>query len=115
MSQQLDNHCQLLDRDDVVQFLAELMTATQGATTPPAFQRAVQAYCEELRPWVLPADVPPTPRAVFSLFEECTMDEETDAIQVRFSPEGAVFFRAWQRQRGIMAATGRVNDPGWSQ
>jgi hypothetical protein len=115
MSQQPDEQYSMSDRDHVVQFLAELMTATQGATTPPAFQRAVQAYCEELRPWVLPADVPSTPRAVFALFEECTIDEETDAIQVRFSPEGAVFFRAWRRQRGIMEATGGVNDPGWSQ
>src|SRR5262245_61442566 len=115
MSQQPDDQGPVPDRDHVVQFLSELMTATQGATTPPAFQRAVQAYCEELRPWVLPADVPPTPRAVFSLFEECTIDEDTDAIQVRFSPEGAALFRAWRRQRGIMEAAGRMSDPGWLQ
>jgi hypothetical protein len=114
MSQYLNDLFPVLSHDFVLPFLAELMNQTQTATTPEAFQHAVQTYCDELRPWVLPGDVPPTPRAVFSLYEECTIREDTDEILVRFSPEGAAFFRAWLRRQGVMEATAQAKGDGWS-
>src|SRR5262245_10016524 len=102
MEKQMDDTLPSVNREQVLQILAGLMREHHSAATPNAFQQAVQHYCDELRPWVLPADVPHTPRAVFSLFDECTINEDPDGIRVRFSPEGAAFFRAWLRQRGIM-------------
>ncbi len=105
---------QALYRELVLQFLAELMTATAEAPTPAAFHAAVQAYCEELRPWLAPADAPAEARSVFPLFAECTLDEERDLVTVRLSPEGEAFFRAWVRRRAILLGVGMVMDPGGS-
>src|SRR5260221_9505064 len=109
---QTDGDCPMSHRDHVLQFLAELMNVTHTASTPEAFQEAVQAYCDDLREWVLPTDVPPTPRAVFSLFDECTITEDPNDIIVRLSPEGAAFFRAWLRRQGGMEATAQAMDDG---
>ena len=114
MSQHMNELFPLLSRHFVLEFLAELMSLTQTTTTPKAFQHAVQTYCVELRPWVLPSDLPHTPRAVFSLYEECMIDEDADEISVRFSPEGAAFFRAWLRRHGVMKAAAQAIGDGWS-
>jgi len=100
-------------RDLLLEFLAELMNVTHTAATPEAFQRAVQAYCDDLRPWVLPADAPHTARASFSLFAEYHNSEGADAFTVRLSPEGAAFFRAWLRRHGVMENTARTLEPDW--
>src|SRR5262245_31403515 len=98
-------------RDLVLQFLAELLSATYAAATPETFQSTFQAYFDELRPWLLPADVPSTPRPVFPLFDEFTMDETSDVTSVRLSPEGEAFFRAWVRRQAVLAETGLTTDP----
>src|SRR5262245_23474065 len=46
-----------LYQDLVAQFLAELMVVTQDEPTPEAFQRATQAYCDALRPWLEPGGI----------------------------------------------------------
>jgi hypothetical protein len=102
-----------LYRDFVLQFLAELMNLTQTATAPDAFQRALQSYCDDLRPWVSPADAPHVTHPIFALFDECTISKNTDEITVHFSPEGEVLFRSWLRRRGVMEETARAMDPGW--
>jgi len=112
MSQQNDL-LHLLYRDFVLQFLAELMNRTQLDVAPEAFQRTVQTYCDELRPWVLPSDVPHMPHTVFSLCEECTINADTDEIIVRFSPEGAAFFHAWLRRQEVMEAAAQATGDGW--
>jgi hypothetical protein len=61
-----------LYQDLVTEFLAELMLATQDEPTQDAFQRATQAYCDSLRPWLEPGDCPTPARAVFPLFEDYT-------------------------------------------
>ena len=76
----------------VVQFLAELMTATTAVPTPEAFQHAAQAFCDALAPWLDPADGPARPRTVFPVLEDCTFDDEAERISVRFSPEGEALF-----------------------
>jgi hypothetical protein len=98
---------------DLLDFLVELMNETHTAATPDAFQRAVQAYCDALHPWVLPADIPLNPRASFSLFATYQANDGVDAFTVQLSPEGAAFFRAWLRRHGISGETARAGDPGW--
>jgi hypothetical protein len=115
MVKQLQDSFPSIYRDHVIEFLAELMNATHTATTPDAFQRAVQAYCDDLRPWMVPEDMPSTPRANFSLFAECTINEDTEGITVQLSPEGEAFFRAWIRRQAVMAETGSLVNPGWKQ
>jgi hypothetical protein len=101
MSMHTDDAFHSLYRELLLHFLADLMTATDTAATPEAFGRAVQAYFEDLRPWVCPAAAPSTPRAVFPLFADCTMHEDTEVTAVRLSPEGEAFFRAWVRRQTV--------------
>jgi len=89
------------------------MNETHTAATPAAFQCAVQAYCDGLRPWVLPSDIPSTPRASFSLFAAYQAGDGADAFAVELSSEGAAFFRAWLRRYGISEEIARAGDPGW--
>jgi hypothetical protein len=86
----------------LLEFLAELLNATHTADTPDAFPHAVQRFCEELRPWLMPGDMPPKPRAVFALLAECTMEEATDLLTVQLSPEGEALFRAWVRRQAVL-------------
>jgi len=52
-------------QDLVVQFLADLMSATTNVPIRHAFQHAAQAFCYALQPWRDPADGPACPRGVF--------------------------------------------------
>jgi hypothetical protein len=103
-----------LYRDLLTQFLAELMLATHDEPTQEAFQRATQAYCDALRPWLEPRDCPTRPREVFSLFEDYAFDDDTDQIAVRLSPEGYAVFRAWLRRQGDLVRAGAYPHKGWS-
>jgi hypothetical protein len=103
-----------LYQDLVAEFLAELMVVTQEEPTPEAFQRATQAYCDALRPWLEPGDCPIPPRQVFSLLEDCAGDDDVDRIAVRLSPEGYAFFRAWLRRQSELVRAGAYPHKGWS-
>jgi hypothetical protein len=103
-----------LYRDLVIQFLAELMVATQAEPTQDAFQRATQAYCDSLRPWLEPGDCPTPARTVFPLLEDYTCHEDTDQIAVRLSPEGYAFFRAWLRRQRDFVRAGACPHKGWA-
>jgi hypothetical protein len=103
-----------LYQDLVTEFLAELMLATQGELTQNAFQRATQAYCDSLRPWLEPGDCPTPARAVFRLFEDYTFDDHAEQITVRLSPEGYAFFRAWLRRQSDLVRAGAYPHKGWS-
>jgi hypothetical protein len=103
-----------LYRDLVTQFLAELMLATQEEPTPEAFQRATQAYCDSLRPWLEPADCSTPARQVFPLFEDYAFDDDAEQITVRLSPEGYAFFRAWLRRQRDLVRAGAYPHKGWS-
>ena len=81
-------------------FLAELMGRTMDITDEVAYQREVQAFLDELKPWVYPGDCP-DPRPEFTVFSRLEMDEYTDTVSVVFTPEGRAFFRAWMRRQGI--------------
>lgn len=115
MPKPIDNPSLLRYREHVLQFLSELMNATETGVTAGAFQHAVQAYCDDLRPWLTPTDAPHSPRVSFSLFDEYAINENTNVITIRLSPEGEAFFHAWMRRQMVMAKTGQSVDPGWLQ
>lgn len=110
-----DEQFRALYSDLVLEFMAELMTVTQGATTDTAFQRALQGYVEELRPWLTEQDAPSTPRPAFSLFTSCEVTEHGETVNVMLSPEGEAVFRAWVRRQAVASATARGQDSGWEQ
>jgi hypothetical protein len=87
-----------------VQFVAELFQRTSDAPTAEAHAAALQAFCDELFPWVTPDEQPRSPRPVFTLFEDLRIDED-EIVWVSFTPEGLALFRAWLRRRGV--------DPVW--
>ena len=113
MTTPLNSSFQTMDRELLLEFLAELFNATRRMDTPGAFQRVVQTFCDELRPWLTPMDVPPELRAVFSLFEDCSIDEDTDITTVLLSPEGKAFFRAWVGRQAVQTETGRLCGLHW--
>jgi hypothetical protein len=101
-------------RDLVVQFLAEIMQETIEVKGQEAFQQALQNYCDRLRPWLLPNDGPPNPRAVFSLLEDCAFDDTNENVTVVLSPEAQAFFRAWLRRNQIWSDAGLHTAHAWS-
>jgi len=86
------------NRELKLQFLAELMLATQDASTPEAFQQATQAYFDALFPWLDPHEYPTVGKANFPVFANCDIDEVTDFATVQLSPESEAFFHAWLRR-----------------
>jgi hypothetical protein len=94
----------------VLRFVAEVMKRTLDAPTPEAFAQGVQAYCDELRPWLDPEDYPLSSQEQFTLLDYCEIDEAED-VWVRLSPEGYVFFRAWLRRKALL---GLADEPGWN-
>ncbi len=100
-------------RDLIVRFLAELMQVTGNPKNQEAFQAALQAYCDSLRPWLDTDDGPPNPRAVFSLLEDCTFDETGENITVVLSPEAEALFRAWLRRNKIWSDAGLNTAHAW--
>ena len=84
----------------VCRFMAELLERTMDIADDDVHRQAVQAFCEELKPWVQPGDCP-DPRPEFTVFSRIDMDEKSDTISVSFTPEGLAFFRAWMRRQGL--------------
>lgn len=101
-------------RDLVVQFLAEIMQETLEVKDPQAFQQALQQYCDQLRPWLLPSDGPANPRAVFSLLEDCAFDDTREHVTVVLSPEAQALFHAWLRRNQIGNDAGLHTAHAWS-
>ena len=77
------------------------------------FQAALQTYCDSLQPWLDPGDVPPHPRAVFSLLEDCSFDATGDHIAVVLSPEAEALFSAWLRRHKIWSEAGLNTAHAW--
>jgi len=82
----------------VMRFFAELIDRTRGITDNDAYQRAAQAFVDELVPWF----PPDAPRKVKSrLFDHLDLDERTGIVSVEFSAAGRVCFRAWCNRQGL--------------
>jgi hypothetical protein len=84
----------------VRRFVAELLRHTMDIADEAAYQRELQAFLDELNPWVDPGDCPAL-RAAFTMFAQLEMDDLTETVSVAFTPEGLAFFRAWLRRQGI--------------
>jgi hypothetical protein len=104
-----------LYQDLVTRFLAELMRAIRDEPTQDAFQRATQAYCDNLRPWLEPGDCSTPARDKFPLFESYTCNDDTEQITVRLSPEGYALFRAGLRRQRDLVRAGAYPRQGWSK
>jgi hypothetical protein len=89
----------------VMQFVAALLQRTLDCPTVEAHQHALQGFLDEITPWISPADLPTLVPQPFVLFDHLAFtpngDGDDEDVQVALSPEGAVVFRAWLRQRGL--------------
>ena len=85
-----------------LEFVVELMQVTQEATSPTAFQQALQGYVDELRPWLQDREVPIAAHETFSLFVPCEDRESDDVLSVHFTPGGEALFRAWVRRQAVV-------------
>jgi hypothetical protein len=89
----------------VMHFIGDLLQRTMDAPTAAAHQQALQAFLEDLSPWVLPYELPTLLGPAFTLFDACeftpTADGTDEDVAVALSPQGEVVFRAWLRRRGV--------------
>jgi hypothetical protein len=88
-----------------MQFVAALLQRTLGCPTAEAHQEALHDFLDDLTPWLHPADLPTLLGQPFTLFDHLTCtptgDSDDEDVTVALSPQGAVVFRAWLRQRGL--------------
>ena len=82
----------------VFRFVAELIDRTIDIADEHMHQRAVQAFVDELVPW-LPPDAPLQVHS--RLFERLDLDERTDTVSVDLSPAGWFCFHAWCNRHGL--------------
>jgi hypothetical protein len=80
-------------------FMAELLERTIGIMDDHAHQQAVQAFVDELRPWIPPTNGPARSHA--TLFDSLELDEQTGMVSVAFTPEGLACFHGWLRRQGL--------------
>jgi len=89
----------------VIDFCGDLLKRTMDAPTAEAHQQALQAFVEDLSPWVLPDDLPTLLGPAFTVFDACeftpTADGTDENVAVVLSPQGEVLLRAWLRRRGV--------------
>ena len=95
-------------------FLAEIMRATGNPRDQDVFQQLLQTFVDGLRPWLELQDGPTTPRALFTLFEQCAFDETNDNITIVLSAEAEALFRAWLRRNKIASDAGLHTAHAWS-
>jgi len=104
---------EVIRRELIVRFLAEILQIIDSPEKQEDFQAALQTYCDSLKPWLQPGDGPPNPRAAFSFLEECSFDETGENITVVLSPEAEALFRAWLRRNTIWSDTGLNTAHAW--
>ena len=64
-------------------FMADLLGRTIHITDDAAYQHAVQAFVDELQPWMPPVSGPT--RSYASLFSSLELDEHTDEVSADFT------------------------------
>ena len=80
-------------------FIAELLGRTIHITDDIAYQHAVQAFVDELQPWIPPVSGPTQSYA--TLFSSLELDEHTGEVSADFTSEGLACFRGWLRRQGL--------------
>ena len=83
----------------VCRFVAAVLERTIDLSDDAAHQCAVQAFVNELRPWMPPIADPV--QAQTPLFATLELDEKTGRVSVEFTPEGLACFRGWLRRQGL--------------
>jgi hypothetical protein len=83
----------------VCRFVADVLEHTIALNDEATRQRVVQAFVEELRPWMPPVASPL--RAYAPLFAILELDENSGQVSVAFTPEGLTCFRGWLRRQGL--------------
>ncbi len=83
----------------VCRFVAEILDRTLHITDDVAHQQAVQAFVDELQPWMPSASSPLRSHA--PLFARLEIETETGQVEVDWTPEGLFCFRAWLRRQGL--------------
>ena len=86
------------NKELLTEFLAELLDRTSDEPSEHMFQRKVQAFCDELRPWIDPSIIAHS-RARFTLFDDLRFLDDGDTGVVKLSSEGHALFHAWLRRR----------------
>jgi hypothetical protein len=88
----------------VMQFVAALLQRTLGCLTAKAHQQALQGFLNDLTPWINPVELPTLLTQPFTRFDHRAFTprgDDDENVWVALSPDGAVVFRAWLRQRGL--------------
>jgi hypothetical protein len=88
----------------VCRFVADVLDRTLDIADDAAYQRALQAFVDELRPWMPPIVGPARSHA--PLFSRMDLDEDTGQVSVVMTPEGLACFRGWLRRQGLDPAVG---------
>ena len=88
----------------VCRFVAEVLERTIDMVDDTAHQRAVQAFIDELEPWMPPAHG--HVRSHAPLFYSLDLDEKTGEVSVDCTPEGLLCFRGWLNRQGLSPAMG---------
>ncbi len=83
----------------VCRFVADVLKRTMDIADDAARQRAVQAFVDELRPWMPPVIGGARPHA--PLFSRMEIEDATGQVSVAFTPEGLACFRGWLRRQGL--------------
>jgi hypothetical protein len=83
----------------VCRFVADVLERTMDIADDAARQRAVQAFVDDLRPWMPP--VIGGARSHAPLFSRMEIEDETGKVSVAFTPEGLTCFRGWLRRQGL--------------
>jgi hypothetical protein len=88
----------------ICRFVADVLQRTIDITHDDAHQRALQAFVDELRPWMPPVAGPV--RSYAPLFSRMDVDQETGQVSATLTPEGLACFRGWLRRQGLDPAVG---------
>jgi hypothetical protein len=88
----------------VCRFVADVLDQTRDIADDAVYQRALQAFVDELRPWMPPIAGPPRSHA--PLFSRMDLDEDTGQVSVVMTPEGLACFRGWLRRQGLDPVVG---------
>jgi hypothetical protein len=88
----------------VCRFVADVLDWTLDIADDAAYQRALQAFVDELQPWMPPIAGPVRSHA--PLFSRMDLDEDTGQVSVAMTPEGLACFRGWLRRQGLDPVAG---------
>ena len=88
----------------VCRLVAEVLGRTMGMSDDAAYQRAVQDFVEEQRPWMPP--VAGLVRSHAPIFSRLELDAHTGHVSAECTPEGLACFRGWLRRQGLAPQVG---------